>query len=108
MLSSSQAQLLALWGAPQLQELLLPVRTLSSISAMFWMLARLGSVFVAALKSLLFDEFGGMLSVLYGVLLSVVYATMMFNTALQGQWHPSLYLREACGFVIEALGKPSS
>ena len=94
------AQALALWRSPQLQDLLRPVLTLGSISAMFWMLARLAAVFMAALKSLLPKEVSLLLGILYSMVLAVVYATMMFFTALQGQWHPSLIWREACGFVF--------
>ena len=92
------AQALALWGSPRFQELFLSVRILSSISAMFWMLARLAAVFMAALKRLLPGGVSALLGLVYGSFLSVVYATMMFYTAFQGQWHPSLVWREAVGF----------
>lgn len=91
-------QALAVWNSPELQILVVPLRVLSSISAMFWMLARLANLLMAALKSLLFEEVSALLSVLYAIALSAVYAAMMFYTALQGQWHPSLLWREACGF----------
>ena len=94
------AQALVLWGSPEFQALLSPLRTLSSISAMFWMLARLANLLMAALKHLLFEEVSTLLSILYAIVLSVVYAAMMFNTALQGQWHPSLLWREVCGFAF--------
>ncbi|MDD2804013.1 MAG: hypothetical protein PHV33_00530 [Elusimicrobiales bacterium] len=92
------AQAQALWGSPEFQALLVPFRTLSSISAMFWMLARLADLLLAGLKRLLFDEVGALLSVAYAIALSVVYAAMMFYTSLQGAWHPSLLWREICGF----------
>lgn len=92
------AQAAALWNSPELQSLVIPLRILSSISAMFWMLARLANLLMALLKRMLFDEVSALLSVVYAIVLSVVYAAMMFYTALQGQWHPSLLWREACGF----------
>lgn len=92
------SQALAIWNSPEFQTLLVPVRTLSSISAMFWMLARLADAFMSVLKRLLFDEVGALLNAFYAIILSVVYAAMMFNTAFQGQWHPSLLWREICGF----------
>jgi hypothetical protein len=91
-----QAQ--ALWGSPEFQALLVPFRTLSSISAMFWMLARLSDLAMAALKRLLFEEVWALLHIFYAIILSVVYAAMMFYTSLQGAWHPSLLWREICGF----------
>ncbi|HBA60996.1 MAG TPA: hypothetical protein DCZ92_09285 [Elusimicrobia bacterium] len=92
------AQALAIWNSPEFQALLVPFRILSSISAMFWMLARLADLFMAGLKRLVFEEIGSLLSFLYVAALSVAYAAMMFNTALQGVWHPSLLWREICGF----------
>jgi len=92
------AQAQAIWNSPEFQALLVPFRTLSSISAMFWMLARLADLVMAGLKRLLFDEVGALLSAFYAIILSVVYAGMMFYTALQGQWHPSLLWRQVCGF----------
>lgn len=89
---------LAVWNSPEFQALLVPVRTLSSISAMFWMLARLADLFMAGVKRVVFEEAGAMLNVIYAAALSVVYAAMMFYTALHGQWHPSLLWREICGF----------
>jgi hypothetical protein len=91
---------LELWRSPQLQDWLRPVRTLSSISAIFWMLARLTAVFMAALKSLLPEEVSVLLTIAYSMVLAAAYAAMMFTTALQGQWHPSLVWREAFGFVF--------
>ena len=93
-------QALAAWNSPEFQTLLVPLRTLSSISAMFWMLARLADLCMAALKRLLFAEVSAMLNLLYVSALAVVYAAMMFNTALQGQWHPSLLWREIAGFAF--------
>ncbi|MDD5627665.1 MAG: hypothetical protein PHU21_01280 [Elusimicrobia bacterium] len=94
------AKALALWYSPAFQELLRPVRTLSAISAMFWMLARLAALFMAGLKTLLPEELGVLLAIVWNIVLSVAYAAMMFYTALQGNWHPSLPAREACGFVF--------
>jgi hypothetical protein len=94
------AKALALWSSPQLQALLRPLLVLSSISAMFWMLARLAGVFMFLLKSLLPEEVSALLSILYSMVLAAAYATMMLYTALLGQWHPSLLWREACGFVF--------
>ena len=90
--------MLAVWNSPEFQTFVIPLRILSSISAMFWMLERLASLLMAALKRLLFEEVSALLSVVYSIALSVVYAAMMFYTAMQGQWHPSLLWREACGF----------
>ncbi len=90
----------AVWSSPGFQALLVPLCTLSSISAMFWMLARLANLGMAVLKRLMFEEVSTILSVLYTIGLSVVYAAMMFYTALQGAWHPSLLWRELCGFVF--------
>jgi hypothetical protein len=95
---------LALWSSPQLQALLRPLLVLSSISAMFWMLARLAGVFVFLLKSLLPEEVSTLLSILYSMVLAAAYATMMLYTALLGQWHPSLLWREACVFMYVMLG----
>jgi len=97
-MESNLAQVLAIWNSPELQTLVVPLRILSSISAMFWMLARLANLLMAGLKRMLFEEVSALLSVVYAIALSVVYAAMMFYTALQGQWHPSLLWREACGF----------
>lgn len=93
-------QAAAVWNSPEFQALLVPLRTLSSISAMFWMLARLADLCLAGLKRLLFPEVSALLNLLYVSALAVVYAAMMFNTALQGQWHPSLLWREVCGFAF--------
>jgi hypothetical protein len=89
---------LALWNSPGFQALLVPVRTLSSISAMFWMLSRLSDLVMAAVKRVIFAEAYALLNVVYAALLSAAYALMMFYTALNGQWHPSLLWREICGF----------
>ncbi|PIU17886.1 MAG: hypothetical protein COT18_11715 [Elusimicrobia bacterium CG08_land_8_20_14_0_20_59_10] len=97
-MESYLAQALLIWNSPESQALLVPLRTLSSISAMFWMLARLSNLLMAALRRLIFTEISTMLSAAYAIVLSVVYAAMMFNTAMQGQWHPSLLWREICGF----------
>ena len=97
-MESNLAQVLAVWNSPELQSLVVPLRILSSISAMFWMLARLANLVMVLLKKMLFDEVSALLSVVYAIALSVVYAAMMFYTAMQGQWHPSLLWREACGF----------
>jgi hypothetical protein len=94
------SQILDLWIAHKLSELLRPFLVLSSISAMFWMLAHLASFCVFILKTLLPEEVSTLLSILYSMVLAVVYAAMMFHTALLGQWHPSLLLREASGFVF--------
>lgn len=95
-----QSQLLALWGSPEFQALLAPFRTLSSVSAMFWMLAKLSDLALAALKKLIFDEVGALLGFLYAAALAAAYAALMFYTSLQGQWHPSLLWREICGFAF--------
>jgi hypothetical protein len=97
-MDSYLSQALALWNSPELQALVVPLRTLSSISAMFWMLVRLSDLAMAGLKRLLFAEVSALLNLLYVVALSLVYAAMMFNTSLQGAWHPSLLWREVCGF----------
>ncbi|MBI4349972.1 MAG: hypothetical protein HY550_00890 [Elusimicrobia bacterium] len=97
-MESNLTQVLAVWNSPELQTLVKPLRILSSISAMFWMLERLAKLLMAVLKKLLFEEVSALLSVVYAIALSVVYAAMMFYTALQGTWHPSLLWREACGF----------
>ncbi len=47
---------LAAWTPPELQALLVPLRTLGSISAMFWMLARLADLLMAVLKRVIFAE----------------------------------------------------
>ena len=94
------AKALDFWISHQLQELLRPFLVLSSISAMFWMLAHLASFCVFVMKALLPEEVSALLSVLYSMVLAVVYAAMMFHTALLGQWHPSLLWREAAGFVF--------
>ncbi|MDO8804781.1 MAG: hypothetical protein Q7R35_10120, partial [Elusimicrobiota bacterium] len=54
--------------------------------------------FIAVLKRLLFEEVSSLLNLVFVIVLSVVYAAMMFYTSLQGQWHPSLLWREVCGF----------
>jgi hypothetical protein len=100
MLDLLLAQAIVLWGSPQFQELWFPVRILSSVSAMFWMLARLADMFMAVLRRLLPGELSALLNIVYDMLLSAGYAAMMFCTAFQGQWHPSLLLREAVGFVF--------
>ncbi len=92
------AQALSIWNSPEFQALLTPFRTLSSISAMFWMLARLSGLLMAALKHFLFEEVSALLYILYAIVLSVVYAAMMFYTSMTGAWHPSLLWREVCGF----------
>ena len=92
------ARALALWNSPDLQALVAPFTTLSSISAMFWMLGRVANLLLAGLKRLVFPEVGELLSAAYNIALSAAYAAMMFYTALQGQWHPSLLWREVCGF----------
>lgn len=97
-MESLQSQLFALWASPEFQAALAPVRTLSSVSAMFWMLARLADLLLAGLKKLIFDEVGALLTFLYASALAAGYAAMMFYTALQGGWHPSLLWREICGF----------
>ena len=94
------AKALDFWISQKLQELLRPFLVLSSISAMFWMLAHLASFFVFILKRLLPEEVSALLSILYSMVLAAAYATMMLYTALLGQWHPSLLWREACGFVF--------
>ncbi|HAT72379.1 MAG TPA: hypothetical protein DCS63_06150 [Elusimicrobia bacterium] len=100
MVKSVMEQALTLWGSPGVQELLSPVRTLSSISAMFWMLARLADGVMAALKRLLPEGVSILLSILYFIALSVVYAAMMFYPAFEGQWHPSLIWREVFGLFF--------
>jgi hypothetical protein len=97
-MESYLAQAVSVWNSPEFQAVLVPVRTLSSISAMFWMLARLADLFMAGLKRLLFSEVGALLNAFYSIILSVAYAAMMFYTSLQGGWHPSLLWRELCGF----------
>ena len=97
-MESYLAEALSIWNLPEFQALLSPVRILSSISAMFWMLARLSDLFMAVLKRLLFEEVSSILNILYAIVLSLVYAAMMFYTSMQGQWHPSLLWREICGF----------
>ncbi len=97
-MNSLEAGALALWSSPAAQALLVPVRTLSSISAMFWMLARLSNLLMAVVKRVVFAEAYALLNVVYASLLSAAYALMMFYTALHGQWHPSLLWREICGF----------
>ncbi len=91
-------QALLIWSSPGFQELLVPFRTLSSISAMFWMLARLADLAMAVLKRLLFEEVWSLLHAGYAIALAAAYAAMMFYTSLHGQWHPSLLWREVCGF----------
>ncbi|MBI5239754.1 MAG: hypothetical protein HY926_04720 [Elusimicrobia bacterium] len=100
MLQTLLAKALDFWIAHQLQDLLRPFLVLSSISAMFWMLAHLASFCVFVMKTLLPEEISTLLSILYSMVLAVVYAAMMFHTALLGQWHPSLLWREAAGFVF--------
>ena len=92
------AQALTIWNSPELQALVVPLRILSSISAMFWMLARLADLALAGLKRIMFEEVSALLNFLYVTALSLAYAAMMFNTALLGTWHPSLLWREICGF----------
>ena len=97
-MESYLAQAAAIWNLPELQTLVIPFRILSSISVMFWMLARLADLGMAALKHIIFEEVSSLLNLLYVIALSIIYAAMMFYTALQGAWHPSLLWREICGF----------
>ncbi|MFA6434903.1 MAG: hypothetical protein WCW52_09430 [Elusimicrobiales bacterium] len=100
MLKSFLMQAFELWGLSQLQELFAPFRILSSISGIFWMLALLAAAFMAALRRLLPEDLSDLLSIVYFIGLSIVYATMMYYTALQGHWHPSLLWRQILGFVF--------
>lgn len=91
---------LAAWNSPEFQALLVPLRTLGSISAMFWMLARLADLLMAVLKRVVFAEAYALLNAVYAAALAAAYAAMMFYTALEGDWHPSLLWRGICGFAF--------
>jgi len=94
------AQALELWRSPEVQEFLRPLLVLSSISGMFWLLARLAGLLMYLVHAILPDDLSGPLAVVYNMVLALGYATMMFYTALLGRWHPSLMVREMSGFVF--------
>ena len=94
------ARALEVWRSAALQEALRPLLVFSSISAMFWLLARFSGALAYAIARVLPEELGSLLAVFYNLALALLYSTLMFFTASTGRWHASAVWREACGFAF--------
>jgi len=79
-----------------LQSLLL----LSSVSSIFWLLAKLSGAMMFLLHALLLDELGSLLAVFYNIILAVVFSAIIFLAAFMDAAPGSLLWREMGGFVF--------
>jgi hypothetical protein len=90
----------AFWQHPGVRDAARAFFYLSSVSTVFWMLARCSAVFVYLVHGMLLDEFGTLLAVIFNILLAVAFAGMMFLSAVLGNGPGVLVWREAYGFLF--------